>query len=117
MSSNTTTIRNHELMKAFLFLRTATIIVTSTKPQIEHTRYLIDFSAMNGHHRDYVAYQAELESQQTDLELWEKRWVEAGVGLVDWVAIRSVGRSLPVEILGTVGMELRRGEMELAPLW
>lgn len=108
---------NHELMKAFLFLRTTTIIVTSTKSQIEHSRYLIEFSGKNGDHTNYIAYQNELDSQERDLELWEKRWVEAGVELVNLVAIRTVGRSLPREILGMVEMELRRGEMELAPLW
>ncbi len=63
---------------------------------------------------DYVA---EMERLQLDLEVWENRLVEAGLGLVDWLAVRTLGRGLPGEILGMVKGELETGVMVLPKVW
>ncbi len=106
----------HELTKAFLFLRTCIIAITNTEVQIQSTKAYVQWNSVNGNYNEHMAYATELETQQRDLGLWEDRWAEAGVGLISWVVMRSLGRSLPMEILGMVGRELRRGDMELPPL-
>ena len=55
-----------------------------------------------------MAYEAQLEAESRDLETWEARLVQAGVGFVNWVAKVRTGRWLPGEILGMIGEELRR---------
>lgn len=103
-------------MKAFLFLRTCITAVANTGIHIESAKARIQWSLGKGNYHEHWAYEAEMRSQQRDVEIWEDRWAEAGVGLVGWIAFRSLGRRLPVEILGIVGKELRRGDMELPPL-
>lgn len=54
-----------------------------------------------------MAHEAQLEAESRDLETWEARLVQAGVGFVNWVAKVRTGRWLPGEILGMIGEELR----------
>lgn len=63
-----------------------------------------------------MACEKKLEQQRRDLEVWEERFLDAGLEMVNWAAVRALGRGLPGEILGLVGWELGRGEMELPEL-
>lgn len=43
--------------------------------------------------------------------------MEAGVGLVNWVAKLRTGRFMPGEILGMIGEGLRESELVLPDVW
>lgn len=107
---------HHELIKAFLFFRTCTVAIANTNAHIKSTESYIQWNSVNGYYNEHEANEAELEVQQRELELWEDRWAEAGVGMINWVVTRSLGRGLPAEILGLVEVELRRGELDLPSL-
>lgn len=117
MTESPTPTFQQELNKAFLFLRTCVAAIQDTEGKIESTKPYIQWNSAHGIYDEHMAYEAELQSHQRDLALWEDRRAEAAVGVISWIAIRSLGRSLPVEILGMVGKELRRGDRELPPLW
>jgi len=108
---------NHELTKSFLFFRTAFHAVRQAKSLIRCTRSHSQFLHLNGDFNPHVDYVAEMERLQLDLEVWENRLVEAGLGLVDWLAVRTLGRGLPGEILGMVKGELETGVMVLPKVW
>ena len=118
MTTHTDPIQ-HELTKAFLFLRTASTAVTNLQAQLKSANQSFA-QHFAGYYQSYPAtFEALLQDEGLEkqyLAVWEERWVEAGVGLIDWVATGKIGRGLPREILGMVEMELRRGEMQLPPL-
>ena len=55
---------------------------------------------------DYYANleaQEQLDGEEAELKVWEERFVQAGLQIVDCVTKRETGRWLPAEILGIVG--------------
>ena len=105
----------HNLTSAFLFLRTASTAVTNLTTQIASTKSFIQSNSQPARHREHMAYEAQLEAESRDLETWEARLVQAGVGFVNWVAKVRTGRWLPGEILGMIGEELRRDDGLVLP--
>lgn len=100
---------NHNLTSAYLFLRTASTAVTNLTAQTASTKASLSQpgpdSVRQHQHQQHMmtAYEAEAR----DLALWEARLVQAGVGVVNWVAKVRTGRWLPGEILGMVAEFLR----------
>lgn len=115
---------SHQLTQNLLYIRTSLLAIKHLTAQIRITKNnklclkAILWSSSDAYHSQRAPYQTELERDQRDLEMWERRWVEAGVGIVEGVAVRELGggRGLPREILDMVGRELRRGEELLDPL-
>ncbi|KAM0795570.1 hypothetical protein BDR22DRAFT_894105 [Usnea florida] len=101
--------RTHNLTAAFLFLRTASTAVTNLTAQIASTKASLQSRTQINHHAETITYHTtQLETEQRDLKMWEARLVEAGVGVVNWVAKERLGeRWLPGEILGMIGERLR----------
>ena len=116
MSSALTTTQSHELMKAFLYIHTASIAITNIQEQMTSTEAYIQYNSINGYYTQHCEYQEEWDEQKRDLDLWQERWVQAAVAIVDGFAMKCLGRGLPGEILDIVGRDLRRGDMVLDPL-
>ncbi|KAL9098303.1 MAG: hypothetical protein Q9163_006014 [Psora crenata] len=89
----------YELNKAYLFLRTAHAAVSSLDTQKQATQACILYANVNGDYNYHMQLEDELEQQETDLEIWQERLIDAQVGLVDWVARRELKRGLPLEML------------------
>jgi len=90
---------NHELNKAFLFLRTATFAVAILKEQTYATRAYIQYAKIKGNCEGHVRRADELAMEQRDLLKWSERLLEGQVGFADWVACSRIHRHLPAEIL------------------
>ena len=94
---------SHELMKAYLFLRTAKNAVTNLRIQVSSTKAYIQWNSVHGYYSTHMAYEEQLETEQRDLGMWEERLLEGQIGFVECAAIRSMeGRSLPPEIVNIV---------------
>ena len=108
---------SYNLTAAFLFLRTASTAVTNLTTQIESTKACIQYSSQTGCYKEHLAYEAQLETELRDLETWEARLVQAGMGVVNWAAKVRTGRWLPGEILGMVGERLHKNDLVLPEIW
>ena len=89
----------HELVKAFLFLRTASAAVANFNAQIKSISACILFAEVNGDYKYHLELQDELEGGKTDIQTWKERLIEAQTDFVDWAARREIGRGLPAELL------------------
>ena len=72
----------HELSKAFLLLRACTTALVNKNAEIKSTKSCIQWISVNGYYNEHRAAETELEVQQREVELWEDRWVKAGVGVI-----------------------------------
>ncbi|MCJ1275677.1 hypothetical protein MMC21_003480 [Puttea exsequens] len=108
---------SHELMKAFLFLRTASAALSNIKAQIKSTKSYIQWNSVNGYYNEHWAYEAELEKEHEDLTMWERRYAQAGAGLVNWASKVQTGRWLPAEIVELVRNFLWDDGLDLRKIW
>ncbi|KAL6719182.1 hypothetical protein ACLMJK_003419 [Lecanora helva] len=121
MTRPTSPQTTHELTKAFLYFRTASTAILNLHPLIEYNQECIE-GILNttmpgpGQSPTLVAYRNESDQYQADLAVWEDRLLEATLDLVHWLAVRSLGRELPREILGMIGRELETWDGGLPPL-
>ena len=116
MPSALNSVQSHELMKAYLYIQTASIATANIKQQMKSTEAYIQYNSINGNYNEHMAYQAELDEQEHYLEVWQDRWVEAAMTIVDYFAMGCLGRALPGEVLAMIRRELRRGDLVLDPL-
>lgn len=91
-----------ELVKAYLFLRTACSAVTHFKLEVI-ARHDYKSSTANFGRRIAYARMMYLDKQERDLEMWQERLLDGQVGIVEWAAIRAMsGTRLPPEILSMI---------------
>lgn len=95
-----------ELVKSFLFLRTATAAVNSfgamvstTKSHIAHAKSLCAYARQ-------IELQKTLEQEESDLEIWRRRLLEAQIGLLSWLSTCAIGVVLPAEVLQLIRVQL-----------
>ena len=95
-----------ELIKSFLFLRTAIVAVNSfaalvntTKSHIAHTEIWYAYARQ-------IELQKTLEQEESDLEIWRTRLFEAQIGLLSWLSTCTIGFALPAEILQIIRVQL-----------
>ena len=107
-----------ELTKAFLFLRTATAAIKNLKAQIKSTDAYIQYNSINGNYTEHCAYQAEQDEQEKDLKIWERRYAQAGAGLVHWMVKIKLGKFLPGEIVNLIAkMLFKSDDLVLPDIW
>lgn len=88
---------HQELVKAFLFLRTAFTAVQNMAQILQATDASLANAPLEYYH--YAEYKRDDEKAQ--LDLWQDRLLEAQIGLIHWVARSTLRKSnaLPPEIL------------------
>ena len=91
-----------ELVKAFLFLRTATIAVDSLTAMMKSTQSYIAHAELRPDYVRHIELRETLAQEISDLEIWTVRLLEAQIGLVDWAGKCSLGFALPAEIIRLV---------------
>ena len=107
----------HNLTAAFLFLRTASTAVANLTTEIESAEAMTEFRAQGRCFLGIDGERARLEAASRELEMWEARLVQAGVGVVNWAAKVRMGQWLPEEILGMIGERLRKRDLVLPEVW
>lgn len=94
---------SNELVKAYLFLRTADSAVANLNIQIASTKAFIQWNSLHGYYSNRMNYQNQLGIEERDLKLWKVRLLEGQVGFVEWAACRAMGgKRLPPEILESI---------------
>ena len=95
-----------ELVKSFLFLRTAIVavngfvaMVSTTKSHIAHAKSCYTYARQ-------TELQKTLEQEESDLEVWRRRLLEAQIGLLSWLSTCAIGFALPVEVLQMIRVQL-----------
>ena len=95
-----------ELVKSFLFLRTAisavnnfAAMVSTTKSHIAHAKSWYAYARQ-------IELQKTLEQEESDLEIWSRRLLEAQIGLLSWLSTCAIGFALPAEILQIIRVQL-----------
>lgn len=101
-----------ELVKSFLFLRTAiaavnslAAMVSATKSHITHARSRYAYGSWHAYARQ-IELQKTLEQEESDLETWRRRLLEAQIGLLSWLSTCTIGFALPMEILQIIRVQL-----------
>ena len=102
----------HELMKAFLFLRTAFTAVTNMWKIVKSTKACILYASVNGDYAYHCELEESLENETADVERWKMRLVEAQIGFIDWYARVELRKPLPPEIVQMIGHTLGDGVSE-----
>lgn len=90
---------SRELIKAYLFLRTADSAVSNLSTQIVSTKAHMQWNSLHGRFSMHASYEQQLESEERDLKLWRERLLDGYVGFVEWAACRAIRRRLPPEIV------------------
>lgn len=88
-----------ELMKAYLFLRTASTAVTNMTTIVKSTESCILYASLNGYYGYHCELAESLEKEKADVERWKERLLEAQTGFVDWYTRLAMEKPLPPEIL------------------
>jgi hypothetical protein len=108
---------SYELTSAFLYLRTCSVAIENTKAQIKSTTAYACWTPVSSNYYSKLSAPEQLDEEEEELKVWEERFVQAGLQIVDYVAKRETGRWLPAEILGIVGQFLRDDGMVLKMIW
>lgn len=109
---------SHELKKAFLFLRTASTAVTNLKAQVESTKESTKpYSHWNETYRVHRDYEEALAVLEKDLKVWERRYAQAGRGLINWAVKVRTGSWLPAELVDIIEKMLYNKDLDLPGIW
>ena len=108
---------SYELTSAFLYLRTCSVAIRNTKAQIKSTTAYASWRPVISNYYSKLNALEQLDEEEEELKVWEERFVQAGLQIVDCVAKRETGRWLPAEMLGIVGQFLRDDGIGLKRIW
>lgn len=95
-----------ELVKSFLFLRTATVAVDSLATMVKTTKSHMAHAEIGYAYERRIELQKTLEQEESDLDIWKTRLLEAQIGLLSWLSACAMGFALPAEILQMVRVQL-----------
>ena len=106
VNNRTCAKHRRELFQSFLFLRTATAAVNSFAAMVSTTKSHIDHAKSWYAYARQIELQKTLEQEESDLEIWRRRLLEAQIGLLSWLSTCTIGFVLPAEVLQLIRVQL-----------
>ena len=103
MTREASLLNKRELVKALLFLRTASTAVSSLRQIVQGSKAFIDKTDLVDDHNYHRQLLQNLRDEENMLLIWDERLFGARLELIHLASKIAIGKQLPVEILTMIG--------------